>query len=155
MSSYFLCIRHILLSSKCTILQLLCVIFFTALTCFSSLSHNLQEANSKTSLKPTVTKYVIININMSWCQQCRTVGFGWNYVCKYNINVEKTVIILFVIQMDKNCNVCIVMIVYKHLFFLDAKGSCLWLVRGGRRTFSSTSSLPFDPTVTQRRKSWP
>ena len=45
--------------------------------------------------------------------------------------------------------------VYNYLFFLDANGSCPCMVCGGTLTVSSTSGLIFNPTVTQRRKSWP
>lgn len=49
----------------------------------------------------------------------------------------------------------LLLFVYKHLFFLDANGSCTCMVCGGTLRVASTSGLLFSPTVTQRRKSWP
>lgn len=49
----------------------------------------------------------------------------------------------------------LLLFVYKHLFFPDANGSCPCRVCGGTLAISSTSSLPFNPTMTQRRKPWP
>jgi hypothetical protein len=49
----------------------MCTIFYVAPTYFGAITHHLQGADTKISLKHTAIKYVTINIHMLWYQKHR------------------------------------------------------------------------------------